>query len=113
MIALKTASEIDAIAAAGDVLARLFDALEPRVVPGVTTADLDRFAEEFIRSHPGATPAFKGLYGFPATLCVSVNEEVVHGIPSRRRTLRVMPASWWWSMAAAARPSRRRSPGTC
>lgn len=88
MIALKTASEIDAIAAAGDVLARLFDALEPRVVPGVTTADLDRFAEEFIRSHPGATPAFKGLYGFPATLCVSVNEEVVHGIPSRRRTLR-------------------------
>ena len=87
MIALKTASEIDAIAAAGAVLARLFDALEPRVVPGVTTAELDRFAEEFIRSHPGATPAFKGLYGFPATLCVSVNEEVVHGIPSRKREL--------------------------
>lgn len=87
MIALKTASEIDAIAAAGAVLARLFDALEPRVVSGVTTAELDRFAEEFIRSHPGATPAFKGLYGFPATLCVSVNEEVVHGIPSRKRAL--------------------------
>lgn len=87
MIALKTPAEIDAIAAAGDVLARLFDALEPRIVPGVSTAELDRFAEQFIRSHPGAAPAFKGLYGFPATLCVSVNEEVVHGIPSRRRTL--------------------------
>lgn len=88
MIALKTSAEIDAIAVAGDVLARVFDALVPRVTPGVSTADLDQFAEEFIRSHPGATPAFKGLYGFPATLCVSVNEEVVHGIPSRRRVLR-------------------------
>jgi methionyl aminopeptidase len=88
VIALKTPSEIDAIAIAGEVLARVFDELAPRVTPGVSTADLDRFAEEFIRSHPGALPAFKGLYGFPATLCVSVNEEVVHGIPSRRRVLR-------------------------
>jgi methionyl aminopeptidase len=88
VIALKTPSEIDAIAVAGDVLARVFDALAPRVTPGVSTADLDRFAEEFIRSHPGAIPAFKGLYGFPATLCVSLNEEVVHGIPSLRRVLR-------------------------
>lgn len=87
MISLKTRVEIDAIAAAGAILGRLFDVLEPRIVPGVTTAELDSFAEEFIRSHPGATPAFKGLYGFPATLCVSVNDEVVHGIPSARRTL--------------------------
>jgi methionyl aminopeptidase len=56
-------------------------------VPGVSTEELDSFAEELIRSHEGATPAFKGLYGFPATLCTSINEEVVHGIPSRRRIL--------------------------
>lgn len=87
MIALKTTTEIAAIAEAGSILGRLFDELAPRVIPGVTTGELDRFAEEFIRSHPGATPAFKGLYGFPATLCVSVNDEVVHGIPSARRTL--------------------------
>jgi methionyl aminopeptidase len=87
MIALKTAAEIDAIARAGDVLAALFDTIAERVKPGVSTAELDRFAEDFIRSHPGAVPAFKGLYGFPATLCVSINEEVVHGIPSRRRVL--------------------------
>jgi methionine aminopeptidase type I len=56
--------------------------LESRVVPGVSTAELDALAEDFIRSHDGAAPAFKGLYGFPASLCTSVNEEVVHGIPS-------------------------------
>ena len=88
MIALKTPTEIDAIARAGEVLSRLFDALATRIAPGVSTAELDRFAESFIRSHAGALPAFKGLYGFPATLCVSINEEVVHGIPSGRRVLR-------------------------
>jgi methionyl aminopeptidase len=87
MIPLRTAAEIDAIARAGAILARLFLAIEPRVVPGVSTAELDRFAEDFIRSHPDATPSFKGLYGFPATLCTSINEEVVHGIPSRKRRL--------------------------
>ena len=87
MIPLRTPAEIDAIAEAGSVLAHLFDAIAPRVEPGVSTADLDAFAEQFIRSHDGATPAFKGLYGFPATLCTSINEEVVHGIPSRRRVL--------------------------
>ena len=88
MIELKTRGEVDAIAAAGEILARLFDALEERVEPGVSTADLDRFAEAFIRQHPGAAPAFKGLYGFPATLCTSINDEVVHGIPSPERRLR-------------------------
>ena len=88
MIALKTPTEIDAIARAGEVLSRLFDGLATRIAPGVSTAELDRFAESFIRSHAGALPAFKGLYGFPATLCVSINEEVVHGIPSGRRVLR-------------------------
>lgn len=87
MIWLKTSGELDAIGAAGAVLARLFEQLRPRVVPGTTTAALDVFAEEFIRSQHGAEPAFKGLYGFPASLCTSINHEVVHGIPSRKRRL--------------------------
>jgi methionyl aminopeptidase len=88
VIALKNPQEIRAIERAGLILADLHAAIEPRVLPGVTTAELDRFAEEFIRSHEGAEPAFKGLYGFPASLCTSINEEVVHGIPSSRRKLR-------------------------
>jgi methionyl aminopeptidase len=87
MIALKNAGEIRSIERAGRILAELFAEIEPKVVPGVSTAELDRFAEQFIRSHEGAVPAFKGLYGFPGSLCTSINEEVVHGIPSSGRTL--------------------------
>ncbi|MBW3628988.1 MAG: type I methionyl aminopeptidase, partial [Gemmatimonadetes bacterium] len=87
MISLKTPEEIDVIARAGAIIADLYSEIPARVVPGATTADLDLFAEEFILGHPGAEPAFKGLYGFPATLCTSVNHEVVHGIPSGRRRL--------------------------
>lgn len=87
MIHLKTPSEIDAIARGGAVLAGLYRELPAQLRPGVTTADLDRWAEAYIRGHAGAEPAFKGLYGFPATLCISVNHEVVHGIPSVRRKL--------------------------
>jgi methionyl aminopeptidase len=87
VIEIKSRDEIDAIGRAGEIIARLFRLLPERIVPGVTTADLDAFAESFIRSHDGAEPAFKGLYGFPATLCTSINEEVVHGIPSQRRRL--------------------------
>lgn len=88
MIILKSRDEIAAIQRAGQVLAALHRELERRVKPGVSTARLDTFAEDFIRSHDGAEPAFKGLYGFPASLCTSVNEEVVHGIPSTGRLLR-------------------------
>lgn len=88
MIHLKSAAEIDTIARAGAILAELYRQIPAQVRPGVTTAQLDRWAEDFIRSHPGAQPAFKGLYGFPATLCTSVNHEVVHGIPSTRRVLK-------------------------
>ncbi|HUF52074.1 MAG TPA: type I methionyl aminopeptidase [Longimicrobiales bacterium] len=87
MIALKNDGEIGAIERAGRILGQLFREIEPLVVPGVTTAKLDTFAEQFIRAHEGAVPAFKGLYGFPATLCTSINEEVVHGIPSQKRVL--------------------------
>ena len=88
MIHLKSAAEIDTIARAGAILAELYRRAPAEVRPGVTTAQLDRWAEDFIRSHRGAEPAFKGLYGFPATLCISVNHEVVHGIPSVRRVLK-------------------------
>lgn len=88
MIHLKSAAEIDTIARAGAILAELYRRIPAEVRPGVSTAELDRWAEAFIRSHPGAEPAFKGLYGFPATLCTSVNHEVVHGIPSPKRVLK-------------------------
>ena len=88
MIPLRTSAEIDAIRAAGKVLGQLFQAIVKEVKPGTTTAKLDAFGEAFIRSHEGAEPSFKGLYGFPASLCTSINEEVVHGIPSPRRLLR-------------------------
>ncbi len=88
MIHLKSAAEIDTIARAGAILAGLWRAIPAQVAPGVSTGELDRWAESYIRSHLGAEPAFKGLYGFPATLCISVNHEVVHGIPSSRRVLR-------------------------
>lgn len=87
MISLKTPAEIEVIARAGAILAALYRTIPEIVVPGVSTKELDRFAEAFIRDHAGAEPAFKGLYGFPATLCTSINHEVVHGIPAERRRL--------------------------
>lgn len=88
MIQLKSEREIEVMALGGGILARTHATLRQAVRPGVSTWDLDVLAEEFIRSHEGATPAFKGLYGFPGSICASVNEEVVHGIPSRKRILR-------------------------
>ena len=73
--------------AANQLVADVLAALEAAVAPGVTTADLDALAERLVREG-GAEPAFKGYRGYPATLCASVNEEVVHGIPSRSRALR-------------------------
>jgi methionyl aminopeptidase len=86
MIILKTPQEIALIERASRVVALAIAFLREQVKPGVTTADLDRLAEEFITGE-GAIPAFKGYRGYPATLCTSVNEEVVHGIPSARRRL--------------------------
>lgn len=88
MITIKSAREIETMAEAGHILAQTLDLVRRHVRPGVSTRDCDRLAEEFIRSHPGAKPSFKGLYGFPATLCTSINQEVVHGIPSAQRVLR-------------------------
>ena len=88
MITIKSAREVETMSAAGRILADTLALIESHVQPGQTTEDLDRLAEEFIRSHPGARPSFKGLYDFPKSLCTSINSEVVHGIPSTKRPLR-------------------------
>jgi methionyl aminopeptidase len=88
MITIKSPREIETMARAGHIVAETLALMRRTAAPGVSTLDLDTLAEEFIRSHPGATPSFKGLYGFPKTLCTSINEEIVHGIPNTRRVLR-------------------------
>ncbi len=87
MINLKSPAEIEVIGRAGTLVAEVLDLVAEHVLPGVSTAQLDRIAEERIRRVQGASPSFKGLYGFPATLCASLNNEVVHGIPSDSRIL--------------------------
>ena len=81
MIFLKNNSEIEKLYCAGQIVKETLFMLEEHIVPGVTTLDLDRLAEEFILSKK-AKPGFKGLYGYPATLCTSVDDEVVHGLPN-------------------------------
>jgi methionyl aminopeptidase len=88
MITIKSPREIDTMAAAGRIVAETLALVARHTKPGASTAELDHIAEEFIRSHPGARPSFKGLYDFPATLCTSINQEVVHGIPSPQRVLK-------------------------
>ncbi|MEP6495474.1 MAG: type I methionyl aminopeptidase [bacterium] len=87
MIQLKSSREIDLMAQGGKILGATIELLRGAVKPGVSTGELDQIAEDFIRSHDGATPAFKGLYGFPGSICSSVNQEIVHGIPSKKRVL--------------------------
>ena len=84
MVYLRDKSEIEAIRTSAQLVARTLEMLGREVQPGVTTVELDRLAEGFIRDH-GARPAFKGYRGFPASICPSVNEEVVHSIPGPRR----------------------------
>ena len=83
MIILKTQDEIEIMARASKLVAETLQALRREVRPGVATEELDRLAEEFIRAR-GGVPAFKGYRNYPKTLCASVNDEVVHGIPSKR-----------------------------
>lgn len=80
MIIIKNHNEITLMKKAGRIVGETLLLLEKEVKPGVTTAELDRMAEEFITKH-GAKPSFKGLYGFPSSLCISVNEQVIHGFP--------------------------------
>jgi methionyl aminopeptidase len=88
VIQLKSSREIELMAQGGKILGATVQMLRREVRAGMSTMDLDAIAEEFIRSHPGAKPAFKGLYGFPGTLCTSINHEIVHGIPSKKRVLK-------------------------
>ncbi len=84
MIELKTNRQLEKMREAGRIVAETLNLLKKAVQAGITTQELDRLAEDFIRKC-GAKPAFKGYNGFPATLCTSVNEEVVHGIPGPRK----------------------------
>lgn len=87
MIQLKSQREIEVMARGGQILADTVTLMEQSVRPGISTEELDKIADDFIRSHQGAIPSFKGLYNFPASICTSINNEIVHGIPSRRRVL--------------------------
>ena len=86
MIVCRSAAELERMRDAGRLVGEVLTDLASRIAPGVTTADLDAIAEERI-AKSGATPAFKGYHGYPATICASINEEVIHGIPSGRRVL--------------------------
>lgn len=87
MIIRKSSAEIDVMREAGRITARALRCVGEAVRVGVTTAELDAIAEQTIRD-AGAVPAFKGYHGFPATICASLNDEVVHGIPTPKRRLR-------------------------
>jgi methionyl aminopeptidase len=82
-ITLKTPSEIEIMRRANQIVGGALNLLRDKAAAGVSTWELDKWAEEFARQH-GAAPAFKGYHGFPGSLCVSLNEQVVHGIPSKR-----------------------------
>jgi methionyl aminopeptidase len=87
MIVLKSVSELEVMHRANRVVHRALDAVAEAAAPGVSTAELDSLAEELIRAE-GGEPAFKGYRGFPATLCTSINDEIVHGIPSDKIRLK-------------------------
>ena len=86
MIVIKSKNEIAIMREAGRIVAEAHEALREKIKPGVTTAELDAIAYEIITKR-GATPSFKGYRGFPASICASINQEVVHGIPSKKRVL--------------------------
>jgi methionyl aminopeptidase len=86
MIVCRSSAELERMRDAGRLVGEVLTELAAHVAPGVTTADLDALAEKRI-ARAGATPAFKGYHGYPATICASINEEVIHGIPSGRRVL--------------------------
>lgn len=84
MIKIKSEREIELMRKAGEIVGLTHNYLKQFIKPGITTLELDKLANVFILKQ-NATPSFKGLYGFPGTICISVNEEVVHGIPSHRK----------------------------
>ncbi|MBN2087277.1 type I methionyl aminopeptidase [Candidatus Peregrinibacteria bacterium] len=87
-IPIKTQQELNDMRIGGAILKEVLDKMYDVVKPGISTMEIDLIAEKIIRAHEGATPGFKGYSGFPATLCISINEEVVHGIPKEDRFLK-------------------------
>jgi len=87
MVIIKTPEEIDVMRSANIIVADILEAIRLMIKPGITTGELNKEAEKLVKKK-GAVPAFKGYCGFPAALCTSVNEEVVHGIPSFKRVLK-------------------------
>ncbi len=87
MILLKTAEEIELLRESNLLVGKTLGEVAKHIRPGISTLELDRIAEAFIRAH-GAVPGFLGYQGFPNTLCISINDEVVHGIPSSHRILK-------------------------
>lgn len=86
-VSIKSAKEIELMRTAGRILGKVHEELAQEIVPGMSTLDIDRICEELIRSY-GCIPSFLNYEGFPASVCVSVNDEVVHGIPSGKRMLK-------------------------
>ena len=86
MIVLKTVRELSVMREACRISAGALKLIGTAIEPGVTTAELDRLAEDYIRSQ-GAVPNFKGYHGYPATACISINNEVIHGIPTAKRKI--------------------------
>lgn len=87
MISVKSQKEIQKMRAAGIIAAEVLDLIEQNIVPGVTTAELDRIAREYIEAH-NATPSFLNYRGFPGAVCASVNDVVIHGIPSKKTVIK-------------------------
>ena len=87
MVVCKSQSELDKMRRSGHIVRQVLDELRAMVAPGVSTMDLEKVAERRIRES-GAKPAFKGYYGYPCVLCTSINDEIVHGIPSAKRVLK-------------------------
>lgn len=85
-VTIKSAREIELMREAGKILAKTHEELRKAIRPGISTLDIDRLGEEIIRSY-GCLPSFKNYNGYPASVCVSVNDEVVHGIPDKKRIL--------------------------
>lgn len=96
VVAQRSAAELDAMAVAGALVAAALRVVRQAAAPGVSTLELDRVAESVIRDG-GGTPSFLGYHGFPATICASVNDRVVHGIPSAGEVL--APGIWCRSTA--------------
>jgi methionyl aminopeptidase len=84
LVTLKTGKQVETMRRAGAIVAEMLARCSAAVRPGVTTGELDRIAAEVLRAH-GATSSFLGYYGYPATICTSVNEQIVHGIPGKRK----------------------------